>query len=173
MTLPSRIAFTTAAAKTGLQQFHRALNTPLREALHRHGADLLRTAGIDEPLTWSPPADCVAGLALPGREPADIDLTALRQLLDVERVTVTTAARRLDVTAEHVRYAQQQLHRPPDSPRPAILDANASGPPKCSPGSSSTANTTSPGTPYEPSPPPPASTTTHRAARPGPRDHSR
>ncbi|SCL17751.1 TniQ family protein [Micromonospora inyonensis] len=109
-----RLAFTTAAAKTGLQQFHRALNTPLRAALHRHGAQLLQTAGIDEPLTWSPPAHCVTGLTLPGREPHDIDLTALRQLLDVEHVTITTAARRLGVTAEHVRYAQQQLHRPPD-----------------------------------------------------------
>jgi len=64
------LAFTSAADKAGyLGASHHALTTPLREALHRHGAQLLHDAGIDEPLTWSPPAACVAGLTLSGPGP--------------------------------------------------------------------------------------------------------
>jgi hypothetical protein len=113
-----RLAFTDASPKNEYQQFHRDLNSPLREALHRHGVGLLRATGIDEPLTWSPPADCVAGLILPGRDPDDIDLPAARQLLDVERLSPTAVARRLGVTVEHVRYAQQHFNRPPPALTP-------------------------------------------------------
>ena len=42
--------------------------------------ECLKAAGIDdEPVSWSPPADCVAGLTLPGREPDDTTVLRLRQ----------------------------------------------------------------------------------------------
>ncbi|MGI5243201.1 TniQ family protein [Dactylosporangium sp. CA-139066] len=107
-----QLATTTGVASSALQRFSRTMTTALRDILARHATDLLHAAGIDEPLTWSPPADCVAGLVLPGREPDDIDLATAQTLLDVEHLAVATVARRLGVAAEHVRYAQQQFHRP-------------------------------------------------------------
>jgi len=79
--------------------------------LHQHAHDLLRTAGIDEPLTWSPPGHIVAGLSLPGRDPADIDMTALHQAIIVDNLCPTAAAAKLGVSLEHIRYATQFLHR--------------------------------------------------------------
>ncbi|MBW6434933.1 TniQ family protein [Actinoplanes hulinensis] len=107
------LAFTSKSSKAGLQNFHRLLNSPLREGLHRHGIGLLHAAGIDEPLTWSPPATCVAGLILPGRDPDDIDLSTAQHLLDVENLSPTAVARRLGVTVEHIRYIQHRFDRPP------------------------------------------------------------
>jgi hypothetical protein len=93
--------------------FDRQMTSPLRDQLHHHAAELLAAAGIDEPLTWSPPAACAAGLRLPGRDPDDIDMHTLRQLVLVSGIDTTTVARRLDVSIEHVRYALRHLHRPP------------------------------------------------------------
>jgi molybdenum-dependent DNA-binding transcriptional regulator ModE len=97
-----------------LTRFHRWLATPLRDVLHDHARGLLAAAGIhDEPLTWSPPADCVAGFILPGRDPDDIDLDTLHRLVTIEQVSLTTAAQQLGVSIDHVRYALQQATRPP------------------------------------------------------------
>jgi molybdenum-dependent DNA-binding transcriptional regulator ModE len=103
-----------------LADFHRDLSTPLRDALHHHATQLLHGAGIDEPVTWSPPADCVGGLTLPGRDPDDIDVDAVHQLVDVDRISPTAAARQLGVSIGHVRHA---LHRLPLAPAP--LAANS------------------------------------------------
>jgi DNA-binding transcriptional LysR family regulator len=97
--------------------FQWTLTSSLREALQHHAARTLKAAGIDEPVTWSPPADCVAGLTLPGREPDDIDLAAVRQLLLIDELPPQTAARQMGVTVEQIRHALQRLHRPP-SPEP-------------------------------------------------------
>jgi len=106
-----------AFANTGEREryliFQREMISPVREELRQHAAHLLTAAGIDEPLTWSPPAECVAGLHLPGREPDDIDMDRLHQLVIVGNVKPKEAARRLGVCVEHVRYTLQQLHRPP------------------------------------------------------------
>lgn len=112
-----QLAITSSVSRTALQRFSRDMTTALRDALHRHATELLHAADIHEPLTWSPPADCVAGLVLPGREPNDIDLATAQTLLDTERLAVATVARRLGVNAEHVRYAQQHFHRPPPALR--------------------------------------------------------
>lgn len=96
-----------------LTRFHRWLATPLRDALHHHATDLLTAAGIhDEPLTWTPPADCVTGLTLPGRDPADIDLDTLHHLINADRASLTAAAQQLGVSIDHVRYALHHMPRP-------------------------------------------------------------
>lgn len=41
------------------------------------GPKIPGNSASDEPLTWTPPGECVTGLDLPGREFDDIDLTAL------------------------------------------------------------------------------------------------
>lgn len=97
--------------------FQWTLTNRLRHALHHHAALALKAAGIDEPVTWSPPADCAAGLTLPGRDPDDIDLAALRQLLLFDQLAPKTAARQLGVSVEHVRHALQHLQRPNHQPR--------------------------------------------------------
>jgi hypothetical protein len=107
------LAFPNAGDKNDyLFAFHGGLSTPLRQALHDYARALLRSHSIDEPLTWAPPGHCVTGLTLPGREPDDIDLAAVDQLINRQRLTASAAAVMLGVTTEHVRYAISQLHRP-------------------------------------------------------------
>jgi hypothetical protein len=92
--------------------------TALRREIRHHATDLLTAAGINEPLTWSPPKDCAAGLDLPGREPDDIDTNQLHQLVIVDGLKPKAAAQQLDVSIEHIRYTLQQLHRPtPNYPK--------------------------------------------------------
>jgi hypothetical protein len=108
-----RLAFTTASDKTDyFNRFHRNLHTTLGTALHDHAAHLLELAGINEPVTWSPPADCIAGLDIPGRHPHDIDVATVQRLLHVNHLSLSAAARRLGVTVEHVRFAEQRIDRP-------------------------------------------------------------
>lgn len=89
------------------------MSTPLRDALHRHAADRLARLGIDEPLTWSPPASLAAGLELPGREPDDINLDRLHHMVIVQHHSLRAAAREMGTTLAHVRHAVEQLQRDP------------------------------------------------------------
>ncbi|MFJ3408288.1 TniQ family protein [Promicromonospora sp. NPDC090134] len=98
--------------RTNYQTFGLQMTSTLRTALHDHATGLLAAAGIDEPVTWSPPTSCATGLALPGREPDDIDTAALRQLLADGITSLRAAAALLGVSTHHVRYAIGQLHRP-------------------------------------------------------------
>lgn len=87
--------------------------TPLRAVLHQHAAEQLVRLGIDEPLTWSPPASLAAGLDLPGRDPNDIDLDRLQQLVIDQHRSLRSAAHELGTTLEHTRHAVEQLQRDP------------------------------------------------------------
>ena len=73
---------------------------------------LLRDLGIGEPLTWAPPPGCCAGLDLPGTEPDDIDLDAVRRLIITAGFPVADAAARLGITTGHVRLALDRVPRP-------------------------------------------------------------
>lgn len=106
------LALTKHDERTNYQTFGLQMTSTLRTALHDHAAGLLAAAGIDEPVTWSPPASCATGLALPGRDPNDIDTAALRQLLADGTTSLRAAAALLGVSTQHVRYAIGQLHRP-------------------------------------------------------------
>jgi TniQ/Bacterial regulatory helix-turn-helix protein, lysR family len=120
-----RLAFASPHERGHYHLLQQRMISALRAELHRHAAELLATAGIDEPVTWSPPAQCVAGLKLPGREPADIDLTVLHQLVIADNTSPQRAARRLGVTVEHVRYASTLLHRPAPTSKPRISKLRA------------------------------------------------
>jgi hypothetical protein len=108
-----RQAFRSAADRANHLAFTDTLTSALRQALHDHAAGHLHRLGIDEPLTWQPPANCCAHLALPGRDPDDIDLNAVHRLLVVEGVPPGAAAERLNTTVGHVRLALERVHRPP------------------------------------------------------------
>lgn len=106
------LAFRTSLQREHYLSWQRDMPSPLRREVRHHAAGLLAVAGIDEPLTWSPPAECVAGLDLPGREPDDIDTDRLHLLVVVDGLKPKAAARQLGVSIEHVRYAVENLHRP-------------------------------------------------------------
>jgi DNA-binding transcriptional ArsR family regulator len=106
------LALTSASDRSHYLGFTDSLTTGLRGALHEHAAAQLDQAGISEPLTWSPPLHCCAGLDLPGPDPADINLDAVRQLIITEQLPVGEAAAELGTSTEHVRLALQHVPRP-------------------------------------------------------------
>jgi hypothetical protein len=106
------LAFTTAADRSHYLGFTDTLTTGLRDALHDHAAALLRQAGISEPLTWSPPASCCAGLDLPGPDPTDIDLDAVARLIITAGLPIGQAAAQLGTSTDHVRLALEAVPRP-------------------------------------------------------------
>lgn len=85
---------------------------PLRQALHEHAATPLAEPDIDEPVTWSPPADLADGLDLPGVDTDTLDMTTISRLVVEEYGPLGEAARTLGVHIEHVRLALERLDRP-------------------------------------------------------------
>jgi hypothetical protein len=107
-----QLTLATAASRRRYTEFVDAITTPLREALHRHAAQLLDRLGIDEPLTWEPPATICAHLTLPGTDPAVIDRSAVQEMVIERGQTLGFAADRLGVTIDHIRYAVERVNRP-------------------------------------------------------------
>jgi hypothetical protein len=93
-------------------EFTDAMTAPLRAALHDHASRVLGRLRIGESVTWEPPADCCGQLALPGRDPADIDLHAVHQLVIADKLPVGVAAQQLGTTSYHIRYALETIPRP-------------------------------------------------------------
>jgi DNA-binding transcriptional ArsR family regulator len=106
------LAFTSNYDYSRYHAFAGTLPTGLRDALHGHAAALLHDLGIGEPITWSPPPGCCAGLDLPGREPDDINLDAVGRLVIADGLPVAEAAARLGTTGGHVRLALDRVPRP-------------------------------------------------------------
>lgn len=106
------LAITTSTERDRYLIWQRDMPSPLRQEIRAHASELLTDAGIDEPLTWSPPAQCAAGLHLPGREPGDIDTAKPHQCVIIDGLSTTAAASKLGVCPEHVRYTLQGLDRP-------------------------------------------------------------
>ncbi len=107
-----QLAFRTGLDLSRYYEFTDPMTAPLRAALHDHASQMLDRRGIDEPLTWEPPPDCCDQLALPGRDPADIDLQAVQQLVIGQELPARLAARRLGTSIYHVRYALELTARP-------------------------------------------------------------
>lgn len=96
------------------------LTRPLADALDEYAAQYLNDKGINEPLVWEPPSDCAAGLELPGRDLADIDMAVAHKMFRVHTTPVNVASA-LGVSLEHLRFAFCQepleaLPEPPDRP---------------------------------------------------------
>ena len=106
------LAFTSTSDYSHYHAFAGTLPTGLRDALHGHAAALLHDLGIGEPLTWSPPPGCCAGLDLPGPEPDDIDLDAVGYLIITGGLPIAEAAARLGTTGGHVQLALDRVPRP-------------------------------------------------------------
>lgn len=107
------LAFGGAADRSTYLAFTTWLPMPVRQALTDHAARHLQRLGIDEPLTWEPPARCCQNLKLPGRDPDDIDPDAVHQLVVVDRLPPGAAARKLATTIDHIRLALERLPQTP------------------------------------------------------------
>jgi hypothetical protein len=105
------LGFRTAADRTTYVAFIASLTMPVRDALANHATRQLAHLDIDEPLTWQPPADCCRDLDLPGRDPDDIDLEVVHQLVVIDRLPLQIVARRLDTTIDHIRLAHERIPR--------------------------------------------------------------
>ncbi|MEU6404169.1 LysR family transcriptional regulator [Streptomyces sp. NPDC046985] len=104
-----------------------ALQTPeLAHALHQEAFDFLASRHIhDEPVTWQPPIALLAGLSLPGPDPAHIDLLRLHQLVRERQHPAQHAAQVLGTTVEAVRHLLDE-HPAPAAPL-TISIARATG----------------------------------------------
>ncbi|MGW2302417.1 helix-turn-helix domain-containing protein [Streptomyces sp. NPDC001809] len=91
-----------------------ALQTPeLVHALQREALIFLASHHIhDEPVTWQPPATLLAGLSLPGPNPAHIDLPRLHQLVRERQHPVQHAAQILGTTVEAIRHVLDEHPAP-------------------------------------------------------------
>ncbi|MGW3657403.1 TniQ family protein [Streptomyces sp. NPDC005151] len=91
-----------------------ALQTPeLAHALQQEALNFLASHHIhDEPMTWQPPATLLAGLSLPGPDPAHVDLPRLHQLVRERQHPVQHAAQVLGTTVEAIRHVLDEHPAP-------------------------------------------------------------
>ncbi|WLQ68969.1 MULTISPECIES: helix-turn-helix domain-containing protein [Streptomyces] len=94
-----------------------ALQTPeLVHALQQEALEFLASHHIhDEPVAWQPPTTLLAGLSLPGPDPAHVDLPRLHQLVRERQHPVQYAAQVLGTTVEAIRHALDE-HPAPATP---------------------------------------------------------
>ncbi|MFJ5119487.1 LysR family transcriptional regulator [Kitasatospora sp. NPDC088548] len=100
-----------------------ALQTPeLARALQQEALGFLALHQIhDEPVVWQPPTALLAGLSLPGPDPAHVDLPRLHQLVRERQHPVQHAAQVLGTTVEAIR---QLLDEHP-APAPPLTKSTA------------------------------------------------
>ncbi|MEU2131464.1 LysR family transcriptional regulator [Streptomyces sp. NPDC018352] len=91
-----------------------ALQTPeLAHALQQEALNFLASHQIhDEPVTWQPPTTLLAGLSLPGPDPAHVDLPRLHQLVRQRQHPVQHAAQVLGATVEAIRHVLDEHPAP-------------------------------------------------------------
>ncbi|MFJ3938449.1 LysR family transcriptional regulator [Streptomyces parvus] len=91
-----------------------ALQTPeLAHALQQEALEFLASHCIhDEPMTWQPPTALLAGLSLPGPDPAHVDLPRLHQLVRERQHPVQHAAEALGTTVEAIRHVLDEHPAP-------------------------------------------------------------
>lgn len=106
------LAFHDAPDRSRYLDFVTSLTPALRRALHQDAAQILARHGINEPVSWSPPADLASGLALPGIDITSLDLATIRHTVIDQQRPARDAAQALNVNIEHIRLALDHLDRP-------------------------------------------------------------
>ncbi|UUV28597.1 TniQ family protein [Amycolatopsis roodepoortensis] len=112
--------FHAAADRSQYIRFTTTLTPQLRHALHRHAESVLPDLGIDEPATWSPPAELADGLELPGIDVGALDIDKISRLLIDEQRPASEVADLLGVHIEHIRLALERLDRNRDDEPAAV-----------------------------------------------------
>jgi TniQ len=106
------LAFRDASDRSRYLGFVTSLTPALRRALREDAARILAKHGIDEPVSWSPPADLAGGLTLPGIDTGSLDLATIGRIVIDEQRPARDAAEALNVNIEHIRLALDRLDRP-------------------------------------------------------------
>jgi len=106
------LALGDAGERSRYVTFAATLTPALRRALYREAEDILDAHRIDEPLTWSPPAELADGLDLPGTVLTGTELDVIRRIVIDRQGTPRLAAEALGLNIEHVRIALENLDRP-------------------------------------------------------------
>ncbi|MCX4098342.1 TniQ family protein [Nocardia sp. alder85J] len=106
------LAFTSSGERSQYLRFTTGMRLPLRRALADHAAAVLADLDIDEPLTWSPPAELATGITLPGIDVDTLDLDKIQQLIGVDQRRPSDVAGMLGVHIEHIRFALERLDLP-------------------------------------------------------------
>jgi DNA-binding MarR family transcriptional regulator len=104
-----QLAFTDSSDRARYLEFAEHLPTALRRSLHTHAATALARLGIDEPVTWSPPAELAEGLHLPGVDPGHLDLPQITRLLIEQGQSAGRIGAAMGVNIEHIRLAAEHL----------------------------------------------------------------
>lgn len=111
---PAPLQINTNAEAAALAVIPFRITAALLRALDNYASSYLRDLGIDEPLTWEPPADLTAGLSLPGQP---VDVQQAHRLICIDDQTPAAAAEQMGVTLESLRHCFEQY--PPDVPWPS------------------------------------------------------
>jgi DNA-binding MarR family transcriptional regulator len=106
------LAFRDAVDRSRYLDFATSLTPSLRRALRQDAARILARHGIDEPVTWSPPAGLAGGLTLPGTDTGSLDLATIKRIVIDQQRPARDAAQALNVNIEHIRLALDRLDRP-------------------------------------------------------------
>ncbi len=112
-TLPTIGDQTRAAAA----DFPRRLTPQLNDQMMVHARQFLTDHGIDEPPTWHPPTELLAGLHMPRPDTSAVDIDRLHRDIRHKRLSLTTAGERQGATLDEVRLILQ-THPAPPAPRP-------------------------------------------------------
>ncbi|MFE9143681.1 LysR family transcriptional regulator [Streptomyces tubercidicus] len=94
-------------------RFNALQTSELVHALRQEALAFLASHHIhNEPVTWQPPTTLLAGLSLPGPDPAHVDLPRLHQLVRERQHPVQHAAQVLGTTVEAIRHALDEHPAP-------------------------------------------------------------
>ncbi|OBB75921.1 TniQ family protein [Mycobacterium sp. 852014-52144_SCH5372336] len=105
--------------RTQVADFPRYLTPALAQALDEHAHEFLAQQGItDEPSVWEPSSAVLDGLHLPGADPNAVNVSDLHRAVTVTGMKLGSAAQRLSISLDTVRYLLQ-THPAPLSCRAA------------------------------------------------------
>ncbi|MCW2688242.1 MAG: Bacterial regulatory helix-turn-helix protein lysR family, partial [Mycobacterium sp.] len=94
-----------SAFRGKVADFPQHITPELLAALQQHANKFLAGQGIGgEPVTWTPPADLLDGLDLPGPDPEEVDVCELHSLIRGGGIKIGTAATRLNTSLDTVRH---------------------------------------------------------------------
>jgi len=94
-----------------VRDFPRLMTAPLARRLDGEARAFLRDNRINEPLSWHPPLDLIAGLGLPAQDPDAIDVNEVHRLAADRKMTVRKLANHLGAEPPAIRYLFEQHPR--------------------------------------------------------------
>jgi len=94
--------------RCAVRDFPRLMTAPLARRLDGEARVFLRHNRINEPLSWRPPLDLIAGLGLPAQDPDAIDVNEIHRLAADSKMTVKNIANHLGAEPPAIHYLLEQ-----------------------------------------------------------------